>query len=125
MTAGSRNAATTRRLPHFPSAGRPAEGVGAASGVTAGVPNRLLLERLGGSRLECAGRAVDVGRVLQEVPEDLPLTLTWRAAERRRREVRHVEAERLGLGELRCCGACDRVGVRARWHVLVRRRDAA
>src|SRR5215210_4189622 len=95
------------------------------SALMLGVLTYVLLVGRRGSLLELRGRAVDVGRVLEEVLQDLPLALAGRAAEGRRGQIRHVEAEDLGLRERRRRRARHRVRVRTRGHALVRRREAA
>src|SRR5438552_387144 len=57
----------------------------------------VLLERLGGRRLERGRGSVDVLGLLEEVLEDLPLALTRGRSEGGRLQIREIEA-----GGLRC-----------------------
>src|SRR5664279_218686 len=99
-----------------PSGGAPAYG---GSALMLGLLTPLLLVGRRGSRLELRGGAVDVLGVLQEVLQDLPLALPRRAAEGRGREIGHVEAKDLRLGERGRVGARERVGIRTRLDALV------
>src|SRR6266516_113874 len=99
MNAGSRKTAAMPyrlRRPDSAAGGAPSAG-GAA--VMLWPPLNLLLEGLRGRRLELLRNAGDVARVLEEVLEDLELTLPDGRAERRRLEVGQVEARLLRRGE--------------------------
>src|SRR4051794_23386806 len=58
-------------------------------------------------------------RVLEELLEQPPLTLSGRRAKRRRLVVGHVEDDRLRCQERRLDGLRDRIGIHARGHVVV------
>src|SRR5438270_10649356 len=124
--AGTRKTAVTpyrRSLPRSAAAGgAPLTG---GSAVMLAPPLTDLLERLGRRRFERGGRAVHVLRVLQEVLEDLPLTLPGRCAERCRLEIGQVEPGVLRLSDRGRRGTRQGIAVRAQRHLLVRRGEAA
>src|SRR5207249_8684514 len=84
-----------------------------------------LLERLRRRTLQLGRDAVDVLRVLQEVLEELELTLTGGRAERRRLQVGEVEAGDLRRGEALRRRFRQRVAVGGQRNLLVRRGEAA
>src|SRR5437588_11185969 len=110
--------------------GSPDGGGAATTGGSAVIPPALtsllaLLVRRYRGGLQLLLDAADVARALQALLEEPPLTLTVRAAERRRLLVRHVEYDRLRAGDRGLVCLVDRVGVDRRAELVVARGESA
>src|SRR6186997_3128816 len=110
---------------------RPTSWSGGGAATTGGSPAMLppllmlLAERLCGRGLHLLRDLVDVGRVLQEVLEQLEEALADGAAELGGLQVGEVEAERLDVGERTGRRLGDVVRIDTRVHVLVQGGEAA